>query len=153
MSHARLVGLSAAALLSVGVLWSARAQEEALPSNTGAQLVKALEAQIDALNGESPEGVMALFHSQAPELKAHRSGLVAMFRSYDLRYTLDSHHYVGLDEPYAYIRVLQTTQGAKLRPSRTEQLFVFKREGREWKFWTSVVLDKRILRPRPRQPR
>ncbi len=128
-------------LVSAVALWSVQAQE-ALPSNTERTLKTALDAQIRALNAENPAGVMALFHPEAPNLDQTRKGLVAMFRSFDLRYRLDSKHYVGTDLPYAYIRVVQTTVGTKLKPSRTEQLFVFKRRGKGWAFWTSVVLSK-----------
>ena len=134
----------AGVLVSAVALWSVQAQE-ALPSNTERLLKAALDAQIRALNSENPAGVMALFHPDAPNLKQTQQGLVGMFRSYDLKYTIDSKHYVGTDLPYAYIRVVQTTAGAKLKPSQTEQLFVFKRNGKSWAFWTSVVLNKRAI--------
>lgn len=142
----RRLGL-ASLLVSALALWSVQAQEEALPSNTESVLSKALSRQLAALNGEDPDQVMALFHPQAPGLEESRRGLVTMFRTYDLQYTLDAKHYVGVDEPYAYMRIVQTTRGAKLKASRTEQLFVFKRHQRDWMFWTSVVLEKRPLPP------
>ncbi len=144
-----MVSVAAFALLG---LWTADAQQEALPSNTSTVLTKALEAQIAALNSEDPDAVVSLFHPRAPGLKESRKGLVEMFRRYDLNYTLDQKHYIGVDGRYAYMRVIQTTRGGNMRPTRSEQLFVFCRAGKEWKFWTSAMLRKEVM-PDKKAPR
>jgi hypothetical protein len=135
----------ASLLVGVVALWSVQAQDEALPSNTKQVLSKAIDDQLLALNAEDPDRVMALFHPRAPGLKQTRKSLVGMFRALELRYTLVSKHYVGVDEPYAYMRVIQETRGGNVKPSRSESLFVFKRKERAWLFWTSVVLDKQPM--------
>jgi hypothetical protein len=120
--------------------WLVQAQEEAGPSNVGQVVEAALRAQVEALNAEDPDRVLELFHPQAQGVDQARRNLVQMFRAQDLRYSLERYRFVATDEPYAYARATQATRGGP-RPTRTEQLFVFRRDGSAWRFWTSVVLD------------
>jgi len=143
-SHARkrpLVALAAAA--TAFAVAGAFAQEPAGPSGVARQVHQALAAQIEALNAEDPDAVMALFHPAAPGLDELRRQLVALFRARDHRYTLERFKFVAEDGPYAYARCLQTTAVVGRPPGevqRLEQLFVFRRADGGWKFWTSVVL-------------
>src|SRR5690606_29082970 len=93
-------------------------------------------------NEEDPDAAMALFHPQAPGHAAVRRSLVELFRARDLRYSLDGYRFVAEDGPYGYARCVQTTTSldAKDEPRRVEQLFVFRRHGDEWRFWTSALL-------------
>lgn len=140
-------GAAGAALLILGLTAAASrspAQEPAGPAADGPAIHAALKAQIEALNAEDPDRVMALFHPGAPGLDEVRRGLVALFRARDHHYSLERFTFVAVDGPYAYARCLQTTSLASrpdAPPRAVEQLFVFRRSGAAWKFWTSVVLS------------
>ncbi len=139
--------LMAAALLLLALGWGTAPAQEGppadLPAAAGLDVKRALEAQIEALNGEDPDAVMALFHPQAPGHAQIRRSLVELFRARDLRYALEDYRFVAEDRPYAYARCVQSTHAldGSEPPRRLEQLFVFRREGERWKFWTSVVLS------------
>jgi len=134
------------ALLATLAVGQEEPGREAGPTNASTLLAEALTEQVSALNAEEPERVMALFHPDAPNLEEVRASLVGMFRAQDLRFTLDEQHFVGVDGRYAYVRCLQTTRAPASAAgppavSRSEQLFVFRRLGPGWRFWTSAVLE------------
>ncbi len=139
-------GLAVCAALLLGPSGgSAPAQEgppSNLPSPVDGALRAALDEQVEALNAEDPDAVVALFHSEAPNFREVRRSLVELFRARDLRYKLDAYRFVAEDRPYAYARCTQTTEplDGKGDARRVEQLFVFRRSGDEWRFWTSALL-------------
>lgn len=149
----RRVLLPLVLLLGLGGTWGLgvlRAQDPQPtgPSNAQAVCESLVKQQLSALNLENPDGVMLVFHPEAPNRLELQRTLVQQFRLRDLRYELLSLHFVAEDGPYAYMRMRQIVDGSREQTpfkGETEMLLVFRKSLRGWKAWTSVRLQQKKL--------
>ena len=140
-----LLGLGASC--GLGVL-RAQDPQPAGPSNTQVVCESLVKQQMSALNLENPDGVMLVFHPEAPNRLELQRTLVQQFRMRDLRYKLLSLHFVAEDGPYAYMRMVQIVDGSREKTpfkGESELLLVFRKSTRGWKAWTSVRLRQKKI--------
>jgi len=55
---------------------------------------------------------------------------------------------MGKDKTYAYARVQQQStkvSGPEFKNNITDQLIVFRKDGHEWKIWTTAILNIKYL--------
>ncbi|MGE0712557.1 MAG: nuclear transport factor 2 family protein [Planctomycetota bacterium] len=156
MKRATLGLLVLSSLASLALVWRsapARAQGEMGPSNTQVLCEALVKQQVSALNVENAQGVMMVFHPEAPNRQELLQTLTQQFRKLDLRYKLLETHFVAEDGDYAYLRVREHVDGShEQRPfqGETEDLLVFKRHQHTWKAWTSARLDAKSVPLAPR---
>jgi hypothetical protein len=151
----RIVGVCAVGIVGLVCVALAPAQDPAGPSNAEVICVGLVKQQISALNVENPQGVMLVFHPEAPNRNELHRTIVEQFRRKDLRFKLVSSHFVAEDGKWAYMRVVQQVSGGHTSPKpfkgETEELLVFKRYKHMWKAWTSARLSQRSLTKGPQR--
>ncbi|MBS3765575.1 hypothetical protein KGY71_03535 [Candidatus Bipolaricaulota bacterium] len=97
---------------------------------------------------EDLEGYMDMMHPQSPAYQQTRQGMNQMISRYDLEYELLSFTYLGKSGKYQMARVEQKTTDnseAMFRANITDNLWVFRKQGDQWKGWNTMILEREFL--------
>ena len=103
---------------------------------------------LEAMQAEDAEAAKATLHSKSPGFAESVRTSQQLFKIFDLNYKVVSFTYIGRDKDYAVARVKQQTTkkaGPKFRDNEIDIMHIFRKEGKQWKFWQSSVLEVKFL--------
>lgn len=118
------------------------------PGTIEYKLVNLIRKTYDFLRKENIGGVMTQFHPQSPIYESTKDELIHRFEIQDLEYKIMEIDIVGQPAQYAFARLKDKTMhlsGANFQDRISEVILIFRREGTNWKIWSSHVFENRLL--------
>lgn len=107
-----------------------------------------ISENIEYILKEDLELTLTTIHTQSPNYKSTAQIMQQLFATYDLKYEILDIDFIGVDEEYAYARVLQKSEkisGPQFSNNELDALQVFKREDGQWKLWSQANLTINYL--------
>ena len=138
--------------LPIAVLACALAACTAKPKPEQEAVFGAIRENLDAMQREDLNGVMATVHPQTPDFEASKAIIEEIFKKYDLKFELSNLKLVSLKDGEAKVAYTQKTMRvggeADLPDNMVEGVHTLKKDGDKWKITNSVQLRVTPLSPK-----
>jgi len=112
---------------------------------TGKAVQQTLVQGVAAFNKEDLNTTLKALHPDSPNYQVAKERISRIFRDHDVKTQLVEYDFVGETGPYAIARVKATSidqkADAEFRDNTTESLYIFRKQGNEWKFWGEYELQ------------
>lgn len=112
-----------------------------------------VRANIKAMEAEEMDAVLATIHPKSTGFEEGRRQIDAIFKEYDLAYTLEKAEVTGIavaEIRVAFVMITKKRAGAReFTDNRVEGIHLLRRDGSAWKIWTTRVTDARPLETPP----
>lgn len=111
---------------------------------TGKAVQQTLTQGIAAFNNEDLNGTLKALHSDSPNYQVSKERISRIFRDHDAKMELVEFDFVGETGPYAIARVEAKSikqSDTTFKNNTTESLYIFRKQGNEWKFWGEYELQ------------
>lgn len=121
---------------------------EETSSSLAKQLQAVMATNIKGITEKKLDIAMSVFHSKSPDYTPTKDATKQILQTYNIKIRLLSLQVIGSDQEYAVARVkYETTQdrGPAFRNNVSDTMQVFKKEGNQWKLWTSATLNIKYL--------
>lgn len=105
-------------------------------------MVEVMRSQNEALNRKDADAYMATIHPDAPGFAATKGMSEQLFKTFDLRYTLEKTEVLSFGEEEATLYVIQLTEkvsGPDFRNNRYDAVHTLKKHNGEWKIFGSKI--------------
>ena len=103
-----------------------------------------LQIHAEGLNEESLPKAISSFHSQSPQYGQFAQMLQQSFQQYDITIQINEFDYVGRSGEYIVAKVISQAvrkSGAPFIDNQSTTFYFFKKDGNEWKIWTSMTVE------------
>ena len=115
-------------------------------SATGKAVHQTLIQGIVAFNNEDLNGTLKALHPDSPNYQVSKERISRIFRDHDVKMELVEFDFVGETGPYAIAHVkAKSTKSSDadttFKNNTTESLYIFRKQGNEWKFWGEYELQ------------
>ncbi len=111
--------------------------------------IRALFDKADAaVASEDLDKLVTLIHPDAPNAEKTRQRFAQILEDRELEEEVIGFHFLAEDLPYAFARAQVKWTGKGKEPFRdniTDTLYIFKKDGTEWKLWGEVPLGVMLL--------
>lgn len=108
--------------------------------------------QVEALENEDLEGVLATIHPESPEYGVTRDNIGTLFELFDLEYKVDDIEVVKLEGNLAEVRAVRESrvvnepaegeEGAgTVKDTRRTELYEVRKTGEGWKIYTILAVE------------
>jgi ketosteroid isomerase-like protein len=134
----------AMALLFFTLVFSPWADAGGGDDETAKATRQTLDEGIAAFNREDLDTTLKALHSNSPNYQVSKERISRIFHDHDVAMELVDFDFVGETGPYAIARVKVKSakkSGTKFKNNTTESLYIFQKQGNEWKLWGEYELQ------------
>lgn len=127
-----------------------------LPPPTDDEILKLVQANLEAAGAGDVEGILATCHSESLSV-VEVEQMVDQLRAYKLDFDVRKVEFIAMSGEYALIRLLQHTRrvsGPDFMDNAIDTVWALRQEDGVWKFWSQMILRLEPLgrEPNPTEP-